>query len=114
MKALSAAVALTLAASASVGLTQLSSDPFTNPTSQHRTEVEPDSFSAGSTIVAVTQVGRFYNGGSSDIGFATTRDGGGTWTSGFLTGITRFTDPPGPYGRVSDPSVAFDRRHGVW
>ena len=30
---------------------QLSSDPYTNTTSQHQTEVEPDSFSNGSTIV---------------------------------------------------------------
>jgi hypothetical protein len=38
---------------------QISSDPYTNSTSQHQTEVEPDSYSNGSTIVAATQVGRF-------------------------------------------------------
>src|SRR2546423_14926696 len=31
-----------------------------------------------------------------------------------MPGITGFTNPPGPYARVSDPSVAFDRRHNVW
>ena len=42
-------------ASAAVPLRQLSSDPFTNSTSQHRTEVEPDSYAFGSTIVTTFQ-----------------------------------------------------------
>src|ERR687888_56166 len=99
------ALLLALATAAVVTLIQLSTDPFTNTTSQHQTEVEPDSFAAGSTIVAVTQVGRFTNGGASDIGFATSVNGGGSWMSGFLTGITPFTNPPGSFARVSDPSV---------
>ena len=49
-------------------LVQLSSDPFSNATSQHRTEVEPDTFAAGSTLVSAFQVGRFFGGGASDIG----------------------------------------------
>jgi hypothetical protein len=100
-------------ASAAVPLTQLSSDPFTNTTSQHRTEVEPDTFSFGSTIVSAFQVGRFFDGGSSDIGFATSTNGGSTWQNGFLPGVTRFFGS-GPYDRASDPSVTFDARHGVW
>ena len=32
------------AATANVVLTRVSADPFTNPTSQHATEVEPDTF----------------------------------------------------------------------
>jgi hypothetical protein len=40
-------------------LVQLSADPYTNPTSQHQTEVEPDTFAYGSTIVAAFQAGRF-------------------------------------------------------
>jgi hypothetical protein len=99
---------------ANVALTQISSDPFTNSTSQHKTEVEPDTFARGSTIVAVTQVGRFFNGGSSDIGFATSKDAGATWTKGFMPGLTVFSTPPGPYARASDPSVAFDAKHKVW
>jgi hypothetical protein len=98
---------------AAVPLTQLSSDPFTNTTSQHRTEVEPDTFSFGSTIVSAFQVGRFFDGGSSDIGFATSNNGGSTWQNGFLPGVTRFFGS-GPYDRASDPSVTFDARHGVW
>ena len=70
-------------ASAAVPLVQLSSDPFTNTTSQHRTQVEPDTFSFGSTIVSAFQVGRFFDGGSSDIGFATSNNGGASWTTAF-------------------------------
>ncbi len=91
----------------------VSRDPFTNSTSQHATEVEPDTFSFGNTIVASSQVGRFFSGGSSDLSFNTSTDGGLTWTTGFLPGITRFQGD-GSFARVSDPSVVFDARHGVW
>ena len=37
----------------------------------HKTEVEPDTLSFGSTIVAAFQTGRFHDGDSSDISFAT-------------------------------------------
>jgi len=102
------------AAQAQVTLQRLSTDPFTNPTSQHATQVEPDTFSFGSTIVAAFQSGRFFDGGSSDIGFATSTDGGMTWTHGFLPGITKIQGSGNPYDRVSDPSVAYDPLHGVW
>jgi hypothetical protein len=101
-------------ASAAVPLTRISSDPFTNSTSQHKTQVEPDTFSYGSTIVSTFQSGRFFDGGSSDIGWATSKDGGMTWTHGFLPGLTQFATPPGPYGRASDPAVAYDPKHNVW
>src|SRR5580765_4184420 len=67
------ALVVTLAASANVALTQIATDPFTNTTSQHRTIVEPDTFSFGSTIVATAQLGRFFDGGSSDIGYGTSK-----------------------------------------
>ena len=51
-------------------------DSFTNATSQHRTEVEPDTFAGDSRIVSAFQVGRFFDGGATDIGFATSPDGG--------------------------------------
>ncbi len=101
-------------ASASVALIQISSDPFANITSFHKTEVEPDTFAFGSTIVASFQTGRFRNGGSSDIGWATSRNGGANWSHGFLPGLTSQVDSASPFPRVSDPSVAFDARHGVW
>jgi hypothetical protein len=95
-------------------LHKLSTDIFTNTTSQHETEVEPDTFFFGSTIISVFQAGRFTDGGSSDIGFATSTDGGGTWTSGFLPGITIIQDPANPYDRATDPAVAFDSAAGMW
>jgi len=95
-------------------VTQISSDPFTNPTSQHQTQVEPDTLADGNTIVSAFQSGRFTDGGSSDIGWATSTDGGATWAHGFLPSLTVNSTPAGTYSRVTDPSVAFDRRHGVW
>jgi BNR/Asp-box repeat len=119
--ALAAAAVLVGAGSAGaqVPLTRVSADPFTNPTSQHATEVEPDTFAFGSTVVATYQVGRFFNGGASDIGFARSTDGGATWgISSFLPGLTfnagPFADPNSPFERVSDPSVAYDPKHNVW
>jgi hypothetical protein len=101
------------AAYANVALTQISSDPFTNTSSQHRTEVEPDTYTFASTIVTTFQVGRVFGGGSSDIGFATSTNGGTSWTSNFLPGLT-VNFRGGPFPAASDPSVAFDARHNVW
>jgi hypothetical protein len=95
-----------------VPLTQLSTDTFTNATSQHATEVETSASSFGSTIVSAFQVGRIFGGGSSDIGFATSADKGVTWTNGFLPGITIYEK--GTFSAASDPVVAFDAAHGIW
>jgi hypothetical protein len=92
---------------------QLSSDPFTNATSQHATEVEPDSFAWGSTIVDAVQAGRFVSGGASDIGWATSADGGSTWTHGFLPGLTVHRGG-GAYPRATDPVTGYDARHKTW
>jgi BNR repeat-like domain len=102
---------------ANLTLTPVSTDPFTNGTSQHATQVEPDTFSNGSTIVSAFQSGRFTDGGASDIGVGTSTDGGATWTQAFLPGVTNVSSPvvpTGPFDRVSDPSVAFDALHNVW
>ena len=120
--ALAAALTVLLAvagsASANVPVTQISSDPFVNTTSQHATEVEPDTFANGSTVIAAMQVGRFFNGGATDIGWARSGDGGSTWTHGFLPGMTAPSGIGGstgaPFERVSDASVAYDRRHATW
>jgi hypothetical protein len=110
-----AALAIPGSALANVALTRISSDPFTNNTSQHATEVEPDTFASGSTIVSAFQVGRFFDGGATDIGVATSTDGGTTWlTPGFLPGLTATSGLGTFFERVSDASVAFDASHGVW
>jgi hypothetical protein len=96
-------------------LTKLSTDTFTNTSGQHATEVEPDAFAFGSTIVAAFQAGRRADslGGSSDIGFATSSDGGATWQNGFLPDITIF-EGVGSNTSVSDPTVAYNAKFGKW
>ncbi len=100
-------------ASAQVSLTQLSEDTFTNASSQHATEVEPGAFTWGSTIVTAFQVARIFGGGGADIGFATSTNGGQTWTSGYLPGLTIYQGN-GTYQAASDAAVAYDALHGVW
>ena len=103
-----------LASLAQVPLNEISKDPFTNIGPQHATEVEPDTFSFGNTIVTAFQQGRFnLNGGCSDIGWATSLDGGMTWQNGSLPGLTRNLGG-GKFARVSDPAVAFDAAHSTW
>jgi len=93
---------------------RVSSDPYRNAGSRHQTQVEPDSFSYGSTIVTAFQSGRFFSGGASNIGWAASTNGGRMWKSGFLPGVTDFSRPRGAFPRVSDPAVAYDATHGVW
>ena len=103
------------AAGGAVAPQRIATDPFgATVAGQHSTIAEPDSLSFGNTVVSAFQVGRQVNGGASAIGFATSTDGGTTWQSGILPSLTRFTSPVGPYSRVSDPAVAYDRVHGVW
>jgi len=114
-----AAAALAVAATqsayaADTSVVRVSDDPFTNAASQHRSEVEPDTFSFGATWVSAFQVGRIFDGGASDIGWATSIDAGQHFAHGFLTGVTPFTSPAGAYDRASDASVAFDLRHHTW
>src|SRR5256885_1511394 len=104
---------ITGSATAQIPLTQISNDTFTNTTSQHETEVEPASYSFGNTIVSVFQVGRFTDGGSSDIGFSTSTNGGTTWTHGNLPGITKI-EGTGTYDRASDTSVIYNQKYKLW
>ncbi len=94
-------------------LTQVSVDPYTIGPGQHATEVEPHMLAYGSTLVAAFQTGRIIPGGATDIGWATSTDGGTTWTHGFLPGLTT-GEGTGPYDAASDPAVAYDANHGVW
>ena len=92
---------------------QLSRDTNRSPNANHQTQVEPDSFSFGNSIVTTFQSGRISQGAAAMIGFATSHDGGRRWRSGFLPGVTADSVPPGP-GRASDPVVAYDAVHRVW
>ena len=112
--ALAVMLSAPLGALATSTLVQVSSDPYTNPSSMHATQVEPDTFAHGSTIVSAFQSGRFSDGGSSNIGWATSTDNGATWQHGFLPGTTVYATPAGPWPRISDPAVAYDAKHGVW
>jgi hypothetical protein len=91
---------------------RVSADPYSDPESQHATEVEPDSFAYGSTVVGAFQAGRKFGGGAANNGWSTSQDSGRTFTSGFLPGTTKLVG--GPYDAVSDPSVAYDAAHGIW
>ena len=93
----------------------IATDTFVNVDSQHATLVEPDTFAHGSTIVAAVQAGRYEDGGASDIAFATSTNGGSTWTSGNLPDATVWSTPPNPnYQRLTDPSVVYDAKHDRW
>ena len=93
---------------------QISRDTYRNSESQHETEVEPDSYSFGSTLVSTFQVGRIRNGGAANIGWATTRNAGRTWRSGFFPSLTVNSRPAGEWARASDPVIGYDALHGVW
>jgi hypothetical protein len=110
---------LVLAGAVHAAVLGVSSDPFTqatckaSTTTNHQTEVEPDTFANGSTIVSAFQVGRIYDGGACAIGFATSTNNGANWTSGLLPGITKYAGA-GRNDRATDASVAYDARHNVW
>ncbi len=68
-------------------------------------------------MIATFQVGRVFDGGSCDIGWARSTDGGRTWQHGLLPPTVysgQATTAAGPLTRASDPSIAYDARHGVW
>jgi hypothetical protein len=125
MKRTFAAITATLVVSAALvggspisgessGLSVVSEDPYTNVKTYHRTEVEPDTFAAGSTIVSTMQMGRSYRCGASNLGASVSSNAGATWTQGSLPGTTIHATPPGSWKRVTDPVVAYDAKHDTW
>ena len=118
--AVAAALGLLFVSAISAGSvlpTPISDDPYTDGGTghQHKTQVEPDSYAHGQTIVALTQSGRWYaGGGASNLVFSSSQNGGRTWTTGGLPGTTVNATPPGPWPRISDPSIAYDPEHNVW
>ena len=111
--ALAIALAMVIPAGAQSNLVKLSTDTFHNSDSDHHTEVEPDTFAWGSTIVTGFQVARIPDGGGADIGFATSTDAGKTWTSGLLPGLTD-NYKGGSFTAASDAAVAYNAKHGEW
>src|SRR5258705_2196135 len=110
------AAAAAAPASANIGVAEVSHDTFANTTSQHQTEVEPDTFarSDNGTLISTFQVGRFFNGGASDIGWAR-RDSAGASTLGFLPSLTQHSTPAdNRFARVTAPSVAYDAKPVAW
>jgi hypothetical protein len=109
------AISLAMAAplQAQFSLVKISVDSFHNSDSQHKTEVEPDTYSWGSAMVAAFQVARVADGGGADLGFATSTDSGKTWTYGSLPGLT-VNYKHGTNSAASDASVVYDAKHGVW
>ena len=94
-------------------LVKISSDSFTDNDAQHKTEVEPDTYSWGSTMVASFQVARISPGGGADLGFSTSTNGGQTWTFGSLPGWT-VNYKHGHVSAASDASVVYDAKHKIW
>jgi hypothetical protein len=108
------AAAAAAPASATIPVTRISTDPFTNTTSQHATELEPDTFSHHGTTISTFQVGRFFNGGASDVGWSRSTDAT-SWSDGFLPFTTQHSTPPNnAFERVSDATVAYDEAHDTW
>ncbi|MFI5040336.1 MAG: sialidase family protein, partial [Acidimicrobiales bacterium] len=95
---------------------QVSTDAVTGGSGgQHQTEVEPDTFSYGSTVVASFQVGRTSSFGAVAMGWATSTDNGQTWAHGVLPGLTASSPNPNPLNpRVVNQSVAYDSVHSTW
>src|SRR6202049_2696695 len=112
---LAIAICLALAApvQAQFTLVKISSDSFTDSDAQHKTEVEPDTYSWGTTMVAAFQVARIAPGGGADLGFSTSTDGGKTWTFGSLPGWT-VNYKNGTARAASEASVVYDAKHKVW
>ena len=113
---LAISLALTTPAGAQSGLVKISTDNLANTDSDHKTEVEPDSFAWGNTIVSAFHVARrpgSIGWGSGDVGFSTSTDGGVTWKHGDLPGLT-VNYKSGTFGAAADPSVAYDAKHATW
>jgi hypothetical protein len=108
------AVTQTRSGTKAASVIQLSGDPYKDTFSEHKTEVEPDVASHGSTIVAGWQTSRVFGGGSANAGWATSLNGGSTWQHGFLPSTTSVSTPKGKYTGISDTAVAYNTRYKMW
>lgn len=103
-----------VAADCEVVSRMISRDRYTDAAGTHETQVEPHVLAVGTTLVATFQSGRRFDGGASDIGFSTSRDGGRTWRDGHLPAVGVNSRPAGSAAFASDPVVAYDAARRVW
>jgi hypothetical protein len=66
----------------------------------------------GNTLVAAYHMGRLTGGGVTNIGWATSNDGGASWQHGAIPGTTVYAGGTGTL--VTDPVVAYDAKHSAW
>ena len=60
-----------VASAGPITVQKISSDSYTNADTQHKTQVEPDTFAFGSTVIAAFASGRVVRGGgASNVDFA--------------------------------------------
>lgn len=95
---------LTVATLRQVGRDTLAAPSGIEPDTQVEPDIDIDP-NDGRNVVAVVQNGRDPSGGAQTIAYATSRDGGATWATGNLPGVT--TQTGGTFDRASDPVVAF-------
>ncbi|HVS84660.1 MAG TPA: sialidase family protein [Gaiellaceae bacterium] len=93
---------------------RVASDTTKGASGQHRTLLEPQLASSGSTVVGVYQSGRHELAGADAIGYATSHDAGASWKTGLLPGVTALSPQPGRWESASNASVAWDAKHGRW
>jgi len=77
---------------------------------QPDTEIEPSiavNPANPQNVVTVYQEGRIADGGDATNGFATSMDGGKSWKTGELPGLTTYPGQGGVFERASDAVVAF-------
>jgi hypothetical protein len=93
-------------APSSAGSVPISADSFAATVGgQHSSEVEPDTFAFGATTVSAFQVGRYNDGGATDVGWATRSSG--NWTCGLLPNLTVGAAPAGTYARATDTTYYY-------
>ncbi len=112
--ALDAAVG-TDAAGAATTFTKVAQDTVTG-TAQHLSVADNVQAQWGNTIVSVFQMARASLCSCGlNTGWATSKDGGATWSSGSMPGLTASSpSPAAAFARVTDASVTYDARHGEW
>ena len=97
--------------------TQFQNTTAPYPPYQHETNVEPSIAVNPNNLnnaVAAFHEGRDATGSAADIGYATTTDGGVTWTSGNLPHLTSIVDPNQTLNHASDPVVAWGPNNVVY